>query len=387
MRRHNKAIDVVTFRNLLNEYKQLEAIGGIEYLKDLMRGVPNAGAIKDYSLIVKDKSLKRKLISKCDTIVKKAYEDIDSSSEIITLMAESVEAMKALKPVTRSESNDLLKRLSDVASGKTRAIRAPWGVLNGASGFLKAGTVTILCGDAGSSKSFMMLELAKYLHDQGDKIALYELEDDLEFHLRRVMAQMDKNSHLTDDEWIIKHPKESLEAHACHQEALDQFGKRIWHSPEREVTLTEVGDWVEERAKEGCSAVFIDPVTACKGSAKPWIDDGDFLNRIKRIARDSSMRVILVTHPKKKDEGKAPSMNDLAGGAAYNRFTHCILWLQTHEPAKKVELRTALGNQAGEINRSIRICKARNAVGNGWSIGFTFDTGSLTFKEHGAITK
>jgi replicative DNA helicase len=75
-------IDIVTVSNALKSKKELEQIGGAAVLAEIMNQGPTAVNIEQYSKIVKEKSLLRKLIQANTEILNQAYdqtyEDIDS---------------------------------------------------------------------------------------------------------------------------------------------------------------------------------------------------------------------------------------------------------------------------------------------------------------------
>jgi replicative DNA helicase len=58
----NKPIDLITVREKLADKGHLEKIGGITYLSELVEIVPTSANIYEYTQIVKNKSVHRKLI-------------------------------------------------------------------------------------------------------------------------------------------------------------------------------------------------------------------------------------------------------------------------------------------------------------------------------------
>lgn len=78
-------------------------------------------------------------------------------------------------------------------------------------------------------------------------------------------------------------------------------------------------------------------------------------------------------------------MNDMAGGAAYERFSQAILWLKRHDKPEKQTLLTPVGLRDVTFNRSVQIRKARNGAGAGAELAFDFEGGSLRFAEQGIV--
>jgi len=68
-----EAIDAVLLRDELEKHKQLEEIGGVEYLAKVMDSVPSSANVMYYAGIVKDKQLLRELIAATSEILNDAY--------------------------------------------------------------------------------------------------------------------------------------------------------------------------------------------------------------------------------------------------------------------------------------------------------------------------
>jgi replicative DNA helicase len=69
----NQPLDFVTLSNALDNLKKLEKAGGLAYLTDLVKNTPSAANIKAYALIVREKSILRRLLSASTDIAEKVY--------------------------------------------------------------------------------------------------------------------------------------------------------------------------------------------------------------------------------------------------------------------------------------------------------------------------
>jgi hypothetical protein len=180
-------------------------------------------------------------------------------------------------------------------------------------------------------------------------------------------------------------PQEATDTFAHFQSWLDEFGRCIFEAPDKQVSLTDLTKWVEDRAKDGCRIIAIDPVTAAETTDKPWVDDLKFIMAIKTTAREYGVSVILITHPK-KGRKTAVGMDELAGGAAYQRFAQTIIWVEHHKTPKTVIVKSPVGGTMPiEINRTIHISKSRNGVGHGVGLAYQFQGDTLRFDEKGII--
>ncbi len=287
--------------------------------------------------------------------------------------------------VSQGGASGLSALLEDTISGKREAIGWPWSSVSNLTKALLPGTVTLIAGGVGGSKSFMLLQAGAYWHEHNIKVAIYELEESQSFHLSRSLAQLSGCSNLTDPDWIRDNAKQSRELFQKHEKFLDGFGSCIFASPNKQPTLPEVAVWIEARAKAGVRIVCIDPITATSHTSRQsWEEDGAFLSSVKRTADAYGCSILLITHPTKTMV--LPDVNTLAGGSAYSRFSQTILWLESHND-KTHKVRTACGSTEITHNRSLHLLKVRNGKGQGVRLAFDFDTESLTLHEKGTIVR
>ena len=291
--------------------------------------------------------------------------ELAGASDEVKLQA-IAEVIRDAKPIGASQEVHSL--LSLMVSGAHKPIEWPWPRISRASRSLMPGTVTLLCGEAGSTKSFLLLEAAASWHRDGVPVSIFELEEDRRYHLHRSLAQQAKESQLLDSQWCAANQGQVFSHHREHSNFLNSFGACIWEAPDKQVTLDELAEWVLERSKAGARVVAIDPVTAAACSDKPWIADQKFIMQVKTIVRDYGNSLILVTHPTKGPKGKTGT-GQISGGAAYMRFSQSALWLATTD---------------NKVNRELHIMKARNGRGQGMAIGMTFDGQTLCFTEQQA---
>jgi KaiC/GvpD/RAD55 family RecA-like ATPase len=288
-------------------------------------------------------------------------------------------------------SSGVLQIIEDTISGKRKAMDWPWPALTNFSQALLPGTVTVLCGDPGASKSFMLLEAAAHWQAEGHEVAVFELEEDRAYHLRRVLAQLADDSGLTNDDYVRRNPDLSRQAYTAHAETLDALGEAIWDAPTGQVTLDGLAQWVDERCRDGAEIVGIDPVTAAEATDKPWVADLKFLMAVKDSVRRTGARLVLVTHPKKGRKAGI-GLDELAGGAAYARFPQTVLWLERISPARQMQVCRKHGehdfrNEFLEIDRLVRVSKARNGQGAGMKIACRFSKDTLRLNECGYVVE
>lgn len=283
-------------------------------------------------------------------------------------------------------AQDVKRILDDTISGRRAAVAWPWPILSRLTRALLPGTVTLTCGDPGAGKSFFLLQAVAFWFDQGIKAAVYELEEDRAYHLYRALTQRTGDSHYFDDEWVKANADQARAGFEKHKAWLDGFGKILTAAPDRQVSLMDVARRVRDLARAGYRIIVIDPVTAATVEGHQWEADLAFMMAVKAAVRDTGASLVLVTHPR-KGRKQAWGLDELAGGAAYQRFSQTILWIEDHKTPKEVTIHSPVGGVMPiKINRSLHIVKTRNGSGHGLSLAYRFNGGTLTFEEKGIIT-
>jgi len=299
--------------------------------------------------------------------------------EITVVIAEVLKKAKL-----RSIAGEVQQRVADIRAGRYSCVDWPWDSVSRFTRALLPGTVTLLVGNPGASKSFMALQAFSFWNELGLRTSLYEVEEDKVFHLTRVLAQKSGQADVTDPQWVKENAEFAGRIVSEHREFLDNFGRVLYVSPDTQPTLAQLAQWIELQAKTGCRIIGIDPITSAERGGEPWVVDGKFLRAIERTATDYRLSIILVTHPIKAVS--FPDLSQVAGSAAYQRFSQTILWLESHDE-KSSKVRTCVGTTVMTYNRTLHILKARNGKGMGLKVAFEFDSESLKLNELGLVMK
>ena len=330
------------------------------------------------------------LIEPADLNLKGKEDAVDFIEQLKTLHTDKgdistalLEALNSAKP--RGIACGVSELIEDTIAGRRVAVKWPWSCVGGLTKALLPGTVTILCGNVGASKSFMLLEAGAYWQESGVKTAIFELEEDRDFHLTRCLAQKSRTADVTDPDWIRDNPEQARALFTENKAFLESFGACIYATPDTQPTLDQLAGWIQIRAKAGCRIIAIDPITAAAHKGRSvWEEDNTFLQSVKRTAVDYHCSIVLITHPIKSVS--LADVTQLAGGAAYQRFAQTILWLESHAD-KTSKVKMSCGTTEAEYNRTIHILKARNGKGQGVRLACNFQVESLTLSEIGIIIR
>lgn len=309
-----------------------------------------------------------------------ACASIDNAKTAVAVVLDRATAIHASSP--------LKERLEAAINGSLKSIGWPWASVDRMTQALIPGAVTILVGNPGATKSFMVLQAALWWQHNGVPFSLYEMEEDMAFWLGRSVAVLSQTGSLTSIEWIAANPDAARAIELECRGAMDQLATNITTAPPDGATLDKLADWVEAMAKTR-RVLVVDPVTAAlEGTDKMHVAAQKFMLRAKRACERHGASLILTTHGRKQD-GKAkgaPDLDSIAGGAAYGRFASTVMWLEPSADDEEVEIMTPAGDIAcALINRRLRILKARSGRGTGFTIGLRFNGGTLNANEVGVI--
>jgi hypothetical protein len=286
------------------------------------------------------------------------------------------------KPLTAVA--DLFDRLQECIDGRYRDVGFAWPTINRFTQSLLPGAIVVLCGAPGSTKSYMLLESLMHWQSTGVGVACYMLEHDRPYWLQRCLAMFSGIAGLVNASWVANHPIEAMQAAEAHRRPLEAIARIIDTSPAKPASHAELLKWMDTRSAAGCRILCIDPITAAEPTEKPWIADLNFIMAGKKMARERGFSLLLVTHPRVMGKRNSP-LDDLAGGAAFQRFTQTVLVLKSHSPPREVEYLGSCGRSGGRINRSLIVAKATNGPGGGMEIGMNFDGETLRLTERGLI--
>jgi replicative DNA helicase len=79
----NRGIDPVTLGNELISRSELEEVGGVPYLAEVLESVPHAAHARYYANIVRDKWVQRSLIYACTEILRESYDAAGDTEELL----------------------------------------------------------------------------------------------------------------------------------------------------------------------------------------------------------------------------------------------------------------------------------------------------------------
>ncbi len=285
-------------------------------------------------------------------------------------------------------SSRVNRRIMEQVDGTRKAIHWKWDLIGNFTKALLPGSITMVCGTPGSSKSFFLLESMMYWHSEGIPVSMMALEEDQAYHLHRCVAMLCRNSDILDPDWSHNNQREAIDLWREAEPFIDGFGDKIFECPNPHMSYTELIKWVIDRIKAKCRIIGVDPISALDtGDKNSWNEDKRFILEVGNVLSKSDSSLILITHPRGGKYNEVDLQN-IQGGSAFARFTQTAIWIETLPERRAYEIKKHNEiNQTVMCNRVVKILKARNGRGAGAKIAYDFNSDSLSFAELGLIVK
>ncbi len=194
MRQDGKPIDLVLLRDELQKRKQLEQVGGIDYLVALAEGVPNSANVEYYSQITRDKALLRNLIVAGNDIIRQAYDSHGEAQEVIDQAEQQVfhiaQQQIGEEAVTLHDLLDHTFQTLEDSHGKLiTGIASGYNMLDELTSGFQNGEMIILAARPSMGKTSCLLNIAEYMSVQDQvPIAFFSLEMSKEQLAQRFLA-------------------------------------------------------------------------------------------------------------------------------------------------------------------------------------------------------
>jgi replicative DNA helicase len=166
MRRDNSSIDLLLLVNRLQNADELDAVGGQEYLADVMHSVPVMYNAVHYANIVKDKSTLRQLIHAGSLIIQDAYAPNVSTKDLLNRA--SMQVLVLAETQTSNKVTDmsslmmeLTSYLHSVAGDERNGVKTGFKDLDTLIDGLHPGELVIAAARPGMGKTAFALNIAE----------------------------------------------------------------------------------------------------------------------------------------------------------------------------------------------------------------------------------
>ena len=197
-----RPIDFVTLGEELQAEKKVQQLGGAAFLADLGTKVPTSSHAQRYAEIVKEHSLKRRLIAVGEHTAAHGRDKDLSAAEAVE------EAERALLALSQQHSRSSHARLGELlmqryddyceyeASGPPDGVATGFAKLDRMIGGMLPGELHVLAARPSMGKTALLLDIAQHAAAAGKQVTMISLEMSREQIADRIMAGLARHRNL-----------------------------------------------------------------------------------------------------------------------------------------------------------------------------------------------
>ena len=184
--------DLVVLKNMLEERKLLQRVGGIDYLVQIAESVPSPSNARSYAGIVRDNWIRRAVIDRCNDLCGKASDKI----EIKELFRSLNELPQGLAPETTTtfHLSSVIEEIiaDDMDPSHRDGLSTPWPTLNRSSKVSgwPVGEPSVIMAPTGRGKSAAMTQSILHDLEAGRQVLCITYEMSAKAIVRRLLQQL-----------------------------------------------------------------------------------------------------------------------------------------------------------------------------------------------------
>lgn len=317
-----RPIDVLTLTNELEKNNSLDKVGGSSYVTELTSIVPTSAHAEHYAEIVREKSLRRKLLKASEAITKLGHKETDSVEDMLAnaekeLFDVSNKVIKqdliSLEQVL-SESFD---RLDELHHSREKIRGVPTGFLdldNKLAG-LQASDLIILASRPSMGKTTLAMNIAHHVAVKAKQaVLLFSLEMSKEQLVDRLLA-----AEAGVDAWNIRTGNLSDTDFEKLGQAMGTLSEApIYIDDTPTTTVLEIRTKARrEQQKRPIGLIIVDYLQLMTGTTKASFENrvqeiSEISRGLKAIARELKVPVLALSQLSRTVESRNPQIPQLA---------------------------------------------------------------------------
>ena len=380
-------IDITTVKNELDKQKNLQAVGGIEYISEVIDSVATVANLDYYLKIVKEKALRRKLIDTATEIISDTYEEEGNITALFDTAEKNIlNVIKARQTSEFRPISDVLRtaqeQLENMAKNRSAITGLPTGFydLDKTTAGLHEGELIIIAARPGMGKTAFALNVATNAAFQTDKaIAIFNLEMSAEQLVNRMISSVGqiegeklKTGIMNNNDW------------KKYNEAISQLGDtNIYIEDNAGITAPEIKAKCRRLAnsERGLGLVVIDYlqlVTTGGRTESRQVEVSDISRSFKTLAMELKVPVIALAQLSRnaeRSETKQPRLADLRESGSIEQDADIVLFINR---ADYYEAKT--DNKVNIVPAELIIAKHRK--GSTGLINLLFELDKSSFKNY-----
>lgn len=335
----NEAVDLVTVAEGLRKSDQLDKVGGIPFITQIVNTVPNGANVVFHAKIVKEKADLRRLITAADAIANSAYEDADSVENIMDnaekqiLSISSAQTKGGFEPIMEVVSRTV-ERLMDLYdnAGTITGLDTGFKDLNELTAGLQPSDLILVAARPSMGKTAFTLNIASHVGLAGHSVAFFSLEMSKEQLMQRMICAEGE----LDASKVRTGTIEEAEWNRLFKTA-DKLGRaKIYIDDTAGITVMELRSKARRLMVEhGLDLIIIDYLQLMQGRPSKNGDNrqqeiSEISRSLKALARELNVPVIALSQLSRSVESrqiKRPMLSDLRESGSLEQDADIVMFL------------------------------------------------------------
>ncbi len=335
----NQPVDLTTLAAHLQSQQLLEAVGGVVSLAEIADYEATPANAVYYAKIVRDKSIKRRIISVASEIVALGYDQSESADKLLDvaesrIFALSTEQARSALSSLSVEMHDAVNHIDMLMnrSGELTGLTTGYVKLDQMTGGLQPGDLIILAARPSMGKTALALNIARNAAvDGGKKVAIFSLEMTTRSLVMRLLSSEAKVDFSALRSGLI-----STEVHGRLMQAAGRLAEAsIWIDDTGASTILEMRAKSRRlHAQHDLDLVIVDYLQLAHGSgntASREQEISEISRGLKGLAKELDIPVIALSQlnrgPESRKEDKRPMLADLRESGAIEQDADIIAFI------------------------------------------------------------
>ena len=333
----NLNVDLVTVSNILKNTGLIETVGGFTYLASLTSIVPVRSQIKDFCLIVKEKSRARKLIIVSGLIAEACYkgENVDRimnqyGQDIASVSSSAKGQIQGISEI----SDTVLKNIEAIHDGT----KDPFGIRTGFSGLdrmiggLQREELTVIAARPAMGKTTLAMNIVRHVASTGLKVLVFSLEMSKERLVQKTISSISGVNTRAMDRGFLNDSSWPKIIHAVG--SIKRLPITIDDSSA--LSITQIQAKAKMVAiKQGVDLVVVDYLGLAKAKKENRQQEiTEISGGLKALAKDLKIPVVALSQLSRKCEerpDKRPMMSDLRESGSIEQDAAVIIFIYRDE--------------------------------------------------------
>ncbi len=355
--------DLITLTDELRNEGELDACGGAGYISSLSSAVPTSANVEYYARIVRECSVRRKLIRIASQVTAEAYDDAHESRQVLE------EAERLIFEITEDHETSGYKGAREIIPKTIEAIEKLYhtkdsftGIPSGfydldvmLSGFQRSEYIIIGARPSVGKTAFALSIAANIAIRHKIPVGFFTLEMSDMALMQRLVASEARIDAQRMRTGLLK-PSDF--------HSLTEAAGRIYEAP---LFITDMPNMklLDLRAqarrmvsKEGVRIIFVDYltlVTAENQSLQRHEQIAEISRSIKALARELDVPIVVLSQVRRETEGKTPNLADIRESGSIEQDADVVIFLHRDRGIERND-----DGQMNNIETECIIAKQRN---------------------------